>query len=95
MEKTALLIIDMQNDNISPGGANENSGSVQHAKEQNLIENVQSIVCKARENEIPIIHAYFVVEKGAPTLKNNAPILFIRALKKVELFKKVVGVSNL
>ena len=36
----ALLIQDMQNDVIIEGGAFADSGSPQHAKEQNVVENV-------------------------------------------------------
>jgi ureidoacrylate peracid hydrolase len=37
--KTALLIIDLQNDNLIKGGKFEDSGAVEHARKQNVVEN--------------------------------------------------------
>ena len=42
-KRTALLIQDLQNDVIIEGGAFAESGSPQHAKEQNVVENVQRL----------------------------------------------------
>lgn len=73
-KKTALLIIDLQNDNMSVGGKFEQSGAVEHAKKQNIIENIIAISDKAREAGIPVFHNYFVVEKGAKGIGDRAPI---------------------
>ena len=40
----ALIIQDLQNDVISEGGAWADSGAPQHAKEQNVVENVKYLV---------------------------------------------------
>jgi ureidoacrylate peracid hydrolase len=72
--KTALLIIDVQNDNMTIGGKFEKSGAVEHAKKQNVIENIITISEKAREAGIPVFHNHFVVEKGAKGIGNRAPI---------------------
>lgn len=72
--KTALLIIDVQNDNLSVGGKSETSGAVEHAKKQNVVENIKAISDKAREAGIPVFHNHFVIEKGAKGLGNRAPI---------------------
>ena len=74
VNKTALLIVDLQNDNLSKGGKFENSGAVEHAQEQNVVENIKSIAEKAREAGIPVFHNLFVVEKGAKGLGDRAPI---------------------
>ncbi|MCM3653455.1 cysteine hydrolase [Metabacillus litoralis] len=72
--KTALLIIDLQNDNLIKGGKFENSGAVEHAKKQNVVGNIKAIAEKAREVGIPVFHNHFVVEKGAKGIGNRAPI---------------------
>jgi ureidoacrylate peracid hydrolase len=72
--KTALLIIDVQNDNMTIGGKFETSGAVEHAKKQNVVENIKAISEKAREVGIPVFHNHFVVEKGAKGIGNRAPI---------------------
>ncbi|WP_413375781.1 cysteine hydrolase [Alkalihalobacillus sp. 1P02AB] len=74
VNKTALLIVDLQNDNLSKGGKFENSGAVEHAEKQNVVENIRSIVEKARGLGIPVFHNHFVVEKGAKGIGNRAPI---------------------
>jgi gluconolactonase len=76
-KKSALIVQDMQNDVISMGGAftrGEGPGPAEHAKSQNTVANVKSIAVAARAAGMPVIHVWFVVEKGAPGLKLNAPI---------------------
>lgn len=51
--KTALLVIDVQNDNMTIGGKFEKSGAVEHAKKQNVVENIKAMSEKAREIGIP------------------------------------------
>lgn len=72
--KTALLIIDLQNDNLIKGGKFENSGAVEHAQKQNVVENIKAIADSARTAGIPVFHNLFVVEKGAKGIGNRAPI---------------------
>lgn len=72
--KTALLIVDLQNDNLSVGGKFENSGAVEHAKSQNVVENIKNIADKARKVGIPVFHNLFIVEEGAKGIGDRAPI---------------------
>lgn len=72
--KTALLLVDLQNDNLTKGGKFEGSGAVEHAIKQNVVENIKTIAEKAREVGIPVFHNLFVVEKGAKGIGNRAPI---------------------
>lgn len=72
--KTALLIIDLQNDNLIKGGKFETSGAVEHAEKQNVVENIKVIANKAREVGVPVFHNHFVVEEGAKGIGNRAPI---------------------
>jgi gluconolactonase len=72
--RCALIIQDMQNDVMMDGGAFASSGAPQHAREQNVVENIRRLaeVCRARG--VMIIHVWFVVEPGAPGVTLNAPL---------------------
>ena len=70
----AMIIQDLQNDVIIEGGAFADSGSPEHAKEQNVVENVKNLAAAARAAGIPVIHVHYIVEPGAPGLKLNAPL---------------------
>ena len=73
-KRTALLIQDMQNDVIIEKGAFAESGSPQHAIEQNVVANVKRLAAAFRKAGAPVIHVWYIVEKGAPGLKLNAPL---------------------
>jgi gluconolactonase len=73
-KRAALIIQDLQNDVIIDGGAFAESGSPQHAKDQNVVENVKSLADACRRAGIPVIHVHYLVEEGAPGLKLNAPL---------------------
>jgi gluconolactonase len=68
----AMIIQDLQNDVIIEGGAFADSGSPEHAKEQNVVENVAALADTCRSKGIPVIHVWYIVEEGAPGLKLNA-----------------------
>ncbi len=72
--RTALIIQDMQNDVVMEGGAFASSGSPEHCRQQNNIENIARLaeVCRARG--VMVIHVWFLVEPGAPGLTMNAPL---------------------
>jgi gluconolactonase len=73
-KRTAMLIQDLQNDVIIDGGAFAESGSPQHAKDQNVVENVKALAEAMRKAGGHVIHVWYVVEEGAPGLKLNAPL---------------------
>ena len=73
-KRAALIIQDMQNDVISEGGAWADTGAPQHAQEQNVVENCTRLAEACRKAGIPVIHVWYVVEEGAPGLKQNAPL---------------------
>ena len=73
-KRTALIVQDMQNDVIIEGGAFAESGSPQHAKEQNVVENAARLADACRAKGVPVIHVHYIVEEGAPGLKLNAPL---------------------
>ena len=70
--RAALIIQDLQNDVMGDGGAFADSGAPQHAKEQNVVENVKRLAGACRAAGIPVFHVHYIVEDGAPGLKLNA-----------------------
>jgi gluconolactonase len=73
-DRCVLIIQDLQNDVIIDGGAFADSGSPDHAREQNVVENVKALAATCRSKGIPVIHVHYIVEPGAPGLKLNAPL---------------------
>jgi len=71
-ERAVLIIQDMQNDVMMAGGAWAETGAPEHAKEQNVVENVRRLAEACRAAGIPVIHVHYIVEEGAPGLKLNA-----------------------
>jgi gluconolactonase len=72
--RAVLIIQDLQNDVMIEGGAFAETGSPQHAREQNVVENVRNLADACRRAGIPVLHVWYVVEEGAPGLKLNAPL---------------------
>jgi gluconolactonase len=72
--RSALVIQDLQNDVIIEGGAFADSGSPAHAKSQNVVANVAGLAAACRAAGIPVIHVWYIVDKGAPGLRLNAPL---------------------
>ena len=70
----ALVIQDLQNDVIIEGGAFADSGAPAHATSQNVVENVRGLAEACRSAGVPVIHVWYLVEQGAPGLKQNAPL---------------------
>jgi gluconolactonase len=56
------------------GGAFAETGAPEHAKAQNIVANVRSLADICRSKGIPVIHVWYIVEEGAPGLKQNAPL---------------------
>jgi gluconolactonase len=73
-KSAAMVIQDMQNDTIIEGGAFADSGAPEHAKSQNVVENVKELAAAARKAGVPVIHIWYIVEQGARGLKQNAPL---------------------
>src|SRR5438309_8601695 len=73
-KSAAMIVQDLQNDVIIEGGAFADSGAPAHATAQNVVENVQGLAAAARSAGVPVIHVWYIVEAGAPGLKQNAPL---------------------
>jgi gluconolactonase len=72
--RCALIVQDLQNDVMMDGGAFADTGAPQHAKEQNVVENVKALAAACRAKGVPVIHVWYIVEPGASGLKLNAPL---------------------
>lgn len=72
--RAVLVIQDLQNDVMMDGGAWAETGAAQHAKDQNVVENVKQLAEACRATGVPVIHVHYIVEDGAPELKLNAPL---------------------
>jgi gluconolactonase len=73
-DRCALIVQDLQNDVMVEGGAFAETGSPEHAKEQNVVANVQKLAAACRSHDMPVIHVHYVVEAAARGLKQNAPL---------------------
>jgi len=71
-DRCALIVQDMQNDVMVEGGAWAETGAPEHAKEQNVVENIKGLAAACRSKGVPVIHVHYIVEDGAPGLKLNA-----------------------
>jgi len=71
---TALLVIDMQNDNIHPEGAFAETGAAAHAEQQGVIEHVRAVLTAARTAAAPVFHNRVVSYPGRPFGGSSAPI---------------------
>ena len=90
--RCALIIQDMQNDVVMEGGAFAASGSPQHCRQQNAIENARRLAERCRTLGVPVIHVWFVVPPGAPGLTLNAP-LFEGVIDENALVRGTWGVA--
>jgi gluconolactonase len=72
--RCALIVQDMQNDVVMDGGAFASSGSPQHCREQNAIENARRLAEHCRRLKIPVIHVWFVRPAGGQGMTLNAPL---------------------
>jgi nicotinamidase-related amidase len=74
LSKTALLLVDLQNDNVHRDGAFASFGAADHAVEQGLIPHVRQLLEWARSQSMPIIHNRIVFYPGGSFGGTNAPI---------------------
>lgn len=71
---TAVVVVDMQNDNLMPDGAFASTGAADHATEQNVVVNVRAVLDAARAAGSPVFHNRIVVYPQRPVGGANAPI---------------------
>jgi ureidoacrylate peracid hydrolase len=72
---TAILVIDMQNDNLHPDGAFAASGAAAHAAQQDVVAHVRTVLDAARAAGAPIFHNRIVAHPAPAGIGGaNAPI---------------------
>lgn len=71
---TAVLVIDMQNDNLHPDGAFAAFGAADHAASQDVVRHVRAVLDAARSAGVAIFHNRIVVYPGRDVGGSNAPI---------------------
>ena len=70
---TAVLVVDMQNDNLHPDGAFAGSGAAAHAAEQNVVENVAAVLAAARAAGASVVHNRIVASPAGPAAGPTHP----------------------
>ena len=75
-EKTALLIMDVQNDIVHEEGKYKDFGTPAHAKERNVFENIKKVLDKARQVGMKVVYVKFGMRDFEAEVKgNHTPIL--------------------
>lgn len=74
-KKSVLIIQDMQNDVMMDGGAFAETGSPQHAREQNVVANSARLADACRAAGVLVIHVWLVMEPGHPAMARNSPLM--------------------
>lgn len=72
--RTAVLVIDMQNDNLHPDGAFASSGAADHAAAQDVVGHVRAVLDAARTAGAAVFHNRIVAHPGRDVGGRNAPI---------------------
>ncbi len=85
--KTALLVMDVQNDIVHMEGKYKDFGCPAHAKERDIFGSIKKVLTTARNKGIKVIHVKFGMRDfKAETAKNNTPILSaVKELKACNL----------
>ena len=73
--RTAMIVQDMQNDVMIDGGAFADTGSPEHARQQNVVANIARLADAARARGVMILHVWMVIEPGAPYLAQHAALM--------------------
>lgn len=74
LDRTVLVLVDLQNDNVHPEGAYASFGAADHAVEQDLLTHVGQLLEWARANGVPVVHNHIVSFPGRDFGGANAPI---------------------
>jgi gluconolactonase len=85
--KTALLVMDVQNDIIHKNGKYKDFGTPDHAEERDIFENIGKVLKKARQTGLKVVHVKFGMRDfDKETINNHTPILSaVKALKACDL----------
>lgn len=82
--RTALLVIDLQNDTVGEEGAFESSGAAAFARRHGVVERAARLADAFRTAGAPVIHVWHVDEPGHVDSTRNA-----------ELYRSIAGADAL
>lgn len=74
LENAALVILDLQNDVVHEDGAFASEESIQHARDQKVVEHARGLAEACRAAGVPVIHVWYVVDQECRVLPENAGI---------------------
>jgi len=75
-DRTALLVMDVQNDIVHEDGKYKPFGNPAHAKERNIFDKIEAVLDKAREEDLKVIHVKFGMRDFEAEMEGcHAPIL--------------------
>jgi len=86
MEKTALLLIEFQDDFLKEYGAMGATGIWRRAKEHRVVEHTVKVVEAARKAKLSIIHAPISFREGYPEL--GRPFGLLKGVVDAKAFRK-------
>lgn len=72
--KTALLVMDFQNDIVDPKGAIGSQGMAAQVQEKKAIENTAKALAAARGKGLLVVHVGVAFRKGHPEIGPGAPL---------------------
>jgi len=72
--RTAVLVIDLQNDNLADDGAMGGTTSIEHARSVGVVEHAARIARTAREAGALVVHVHFVADPVAGGAGENIPL---------------------
>jgi len=86
-KKSALLVMDVQNDIIHKDGKYKDFGTPTHAEERNIFNSIKNVLLKARKAGMKVVHVKFGMRDfDAETKNNHTPILSaVKELKACDL----------
>jgi len=72
--RTALLVMDFQNDLVDPEGAFASQGTAAEVKEKRAIENTARVLATARSVGLSVVHVAVAWRPGHPEANRSAPL---------------------
>ena len=73
-KKSTLLVMDYINDIVDRKGKLAGKGYPDYMERNNTIENLQEIISKSRENQIPIVYIRVAFDKNYTNHPKNSPL---------------------
>lgn len=72
--RTAVLVIDLQNDNLADDGAAGGSEAVAHARQVGVVAHAADVAQAARDAGALVVHTHFVIDPSGGGAGHNIPL---------------------